>query len=63
MEIEVIDDGVGLPKSPEFGVGLRSMQERANELGGSCAVERAIPNGTRIFARSPLAEPAGLGDK
>ena len=57
LDIEVTDDGVGLPESPEFGVGLRSMQERAAELGGSCRIERATPAGTRIFARLPLAEP------
>ena len=59
LDIEVTDDGVGLPESPGFGVGLRSMQERAAELGGSCRVENATPAGTRIFARLPLAEPAG----
>lgn len=62
LDIEVTDDGVGLPESPEFGVGLRSMQERATELGGSCRIENATPAGTRIFARLPLAEPAGLGE-
>jgi signal transduction histidine kinase len=61
LEIEVTDDGVGLPESPKFGVGLRSMQERAAELGGSCGIESVTPAGTRIFARLPLAEPDGLG--
>lgn len=56
LVIEVIDDGVGLPQSPEFGVGLRSMRERATELGGACQIVRASPTGTRIFARLPLAK-------
>lgn len=29
LEIEVTDDGAGLPEKPEGGVGLRSMRERA----------------------------------
>jgi signal transduction histidine kinase len=62
LDIEVTDDGVGLTESPELGVGLWSMQERATELGGSCRIERTTPTGTRVFARLPLAEPAGLGE-
>lgn len=61
LAIEVIDDGVGLPERREAGVGLRSMHERAAELGGSCTVERAVPTGTRIFARLPLAAMHGTG--
>ncbi len=59
LEIEVTDDGVGLPGSPEPGVGLRSMRERAAELGGSCKIEPAAPTGTRVFARLPLVGTAG----
>ncbi len=56
LEVEVTDDGIGLPDSPQSGVGLRSMRERAAELGGSCEVGRTSPTGTRVFARLPLAE-------
>ncbi|HET7479898.1 MAG TPA: histidine kinase [Rubrobacteraceae bacterium] len=63
LEVEVTDNGVGLPESPEFGVGLRSMRERAAELGGSCVAENAAPAGTRVFARLPLAEPAVRSEK
>ncbi len=63
LDIEVADDGVGMPESPEFGVGLRSMQERATELGGTCRIESVTPAGTRIFARLPLAGPAGLREE
>lgn len=60
LRVEVIDDGTGLPESPRAGVGLRSMAERAAELGGSCSVERLIPAGTRVSVRLPLsgASPA-----
>ncbi|MGH3088238.1 MAG: sensor histidine kinase, partial [Rubrobacteraceae bacterium] len=56
LEIEVVDDGVGLPASPEPGVGLSSMRERAAELGGECEIGNASPSGTRVFVRLPLSE-------
>ncbi len=55
LQVEVVDDGVGLPESPRPGVGLRSMEERAAELGGSCTVGRASPTGTRVSFRLPLS--------
>src|SRR5262249_47769957 len=57
LEVEIRDDGVGIPKTvPRFGVGLRSMQERAEELGGECRIERSdlISGGTRVVARLPF---------
>jgi len=57
LEVEVADDGVGLPDTPEGGVGLSSMRERAAELGGTCEIMQAAPSGTRLFARLPLGEP------
>ncbi|CAA9480953.1 MAG: hypothetical protein AVDCRST_MAG12-1501 [uncultured Rubrobacteraceae bacterium] len=55
LEVEVEDDGVGLPERPQGGVGLHSMRERAEELGGTCEIGPATPSGTRVFARLPLA--------
>jgi signal transduction histidine kinase len=57
LTVEVTDDGVGLPDVPEGGVGLRSMRERAAELGGECEIVRSRPSGTRVFARLPFGEP------
>jgi signal transduction histidine kinase len=57
LEVEVTDDGVGLPASPQGGVGLASMRERAAELGGTCEITTVSPSGTRVFARLPLGEP------
>ena len=54
LELEVRDDGRGLPQSYRPGVGLASMRERAAELGGECRVERADGNGTRVKALLPL---------
>jgi len=56
LEVEVVDDGIGLPDSPRSGVGLRSMRERAAELGGSCEIGGASPSGARVFARLPLTD-------
>jgi signal transduction histidine kinase len=58
LEVEVADDGVGVPETPILGVGLRSMRERAAELGGSCQVMRAAEGGTRIRASLPIAPTA-----
>ena len=49
LEIEVRDDGVGLEAVRVPGVGLESMQERAEELGGSCVVS------SQCHARNPGA--------
>ncbi len=56
--LEVEDDGVGLSEDRPTGVGLHSMRERAEELGGSFTVEPAPLGGTRVLARLPL--PRGL---
>jgi signal transduction histidine kinase len=64
LTIEVTDDGVGLPETPEGGVGLSSMRERAAELGGECEIVRCSwPSGTRVFARLPFREPLPEGPK
>ena len=59
LELEIIDDGVGLPEDRRPGVGLTSMQERAAELGGRCVVEPFAAGGTRVLARLPLPGNGG----
>lgn len=54
LEVEVTDDGAGIPEKRKAGVGLSSMKERAAELGGTCVVEPAPAGGTRVLARLPL---------
>jgi signal transduction histidine kinase len=54
MRLEVSDDGVGIARDRGAGVGLRSMRERAEELGGACTVEPGSGGGTRVSARLPL---------
>ena len=39
------------------GVGLTSMRERAEELGGSCTLQPRPGGGSIVSARLPLAGP------
>ena len=57
VEIDVVDDGVGLPAGPPSGVGLAAMRERAAELGGSVTVSPNPPHGTRLHVRLPAVLP------
>jgi len=54
FHIEVSDDGKGLTEADRAGVGLTSMRERAEELGGTLMIRNAVPRGTQITARLPL---------
>jgi len=54
--LEIQDDGRGLPTMRRTGVGLQSMRERAEELGGSCEIESVPGGGTRIRARLPYVK-------
>jgi len=56
LDVEVRDDGVGLPEGWRAGVGITSMRERVTELGGELVIEPALPHGTRINARLPARE-------
>jgi signal transduction histidine kinase len=53
LTIEVTDDGLGLPPTYRCGVGLNSMRERAEELGGSWHIEPGPHGGTRVQAELP----------
>ena len=64
LRLVVRDDGIGFSvNDPEQakvgsvasgGLGLRSMRERATELGGTLRIERASPRGTLVEAALPL---------
>nr|WP_255570774.1 sensor histidine kinase [Cohnella sp. CFH 77786] len=68
LTLEVADDGGGVGDRRRSlpgpgGIGLQSMRERAEELGGWFRIENAEPSGTRVSARLPLpaeAVPGGL---
>ncbi|HVX30735.1 MAG TPA: histidine kinase [Nitrolancea sp.] len=54
LVLEVVDDGVGLSPERLPGIGLRSMKERASELGGDCVAESEAGQGTTVRAWFPL---------
>lgn len=54
LTVQVEDDGSGLPAQPVPGVGLASMRERAEELGGRCEIAIRAGGGTRVRAVLPL---------
>lgn len=55
LEIVVADDGKGLRSSNTGGVGIHSMRERAEELGGVCTVQSVPGVGTTVRARLPMS--------
>lgn len=57
LVVEVADDGRGLPAVRRAGVGLRSMRERAEELGGTLSVNARPRGGTAVRATLPFAQP------
>jgi signal transduction histidine kinase len=56
--VEASDDGRGIGEARKPGVGLCSMRERAEELGGSCVIEPIPSGGTRVRARLPCVQDA-----
>jgi signal transduction histidine kinase len=56
LVIEISDNGRGFSPETPRGIGLRSMYERAEELGGSCTIEALPEKGTLVVARLPLTE-------
>jgi signal transduction histidine kinase len=57
LDVEVVDDGIGIPRGespPWSGIGLRSMRDRAAELGGVWAIEPGDLGGTRVAATFPV---------
>ncbi|MGB7342443.1 MAG: sensor histidine kinase, partial [Phototrophicaceae bacterium] len=53
MDIEITDDGIGIPLSRRAGVGLNSIHERAAELGGSCVITSQQGIGTQVMVSLP----------
>ena len=55
LALSVQDDGRGLGANDRPGVGLASMRERAEEIGGTYRAERVPGGGACITVRLPLA--------
>jgi signal transduction histidine kinase len=56
LQIEIIDNGIGITEKYRAGVGLTSMRERAEELGGTFAIAPIQPHGTRLSVSLPLLQ-------
>jgi signal transduction histidine kinase len=54
--LRVEDDGDGIPPSTQPGLGLRSMRDRATELGGRLTVSCPEDRGAVVELRLPLSE-------
>ncbi|MGW6129460.1 sensor histidine kinase [Cellulomonas sp. NPDC055163] len=61
VELEVHDDGRGMPPEVGRGVGLRGMHERVRAGGGTLDVGTAPGGGTRVLVRMPAATADGVG--
>lgn len=57
IDIDVVDDGIGVDAGAPVGVGWVAMRERAAELGGSVQVAPHFPHGTRVHVRLPVVVP------
>jgi signal transduction histidine kinase len=54
LRVEVADDGIGIPRVVAPGLGLRSIRERAAELGGRASVLRRPSGGTVVSVWLPV---------
>ncbi len=54
LQVEIADDGIGLKTGYRAGVGLLSMRERAEELGGTCEISQSQGGGTKVSVSIPL---------
>ncbi len=54
LSLTIVDDGRGYPDNFHFGVGLNSMRERAEELGGTMRFENQSIGGVRVQVWLPL---------
>jgi signal transduction histidine kinase len=55
LRLRVVDDGVGVPGRIKSGNGLRNMERRALELGGTASVRHGERGGTVVDWRVPLS--------
>jgi len=54
LKINIKDDGIGIPMTHNHGIGLDSMHERADELGGHLKLSSSS-SGTLVRAEIPIA--------
>lgn len=54
VQLEIQDDGSGIPVAAVAGVGTQAMRERAEELGGRLSLDPGPTGGTVVRAELPL---------
>jgi signal transduction histidine kinase len=54
LTLTITDDGCGIAPQAAGGVGLRSMRERADEIGGVFMVQAQPGGGTRVQVTVPI---------
>lgn len=54
VTLTLVDDGAGIAANVLEGVGLTSMRERTETLGGVLEISPHAPRGTRLMVRLPL---------
>jgi signal transduction histidine kinase len=54
FQVKIQDQGQGIPPNAQPGVGLRSMRQRAEELGGSFQITSMPDQGTTVLVELPL---------
>jgi len=57
LTLEVRDDGGGMTPESKKGVGLVSMRERAEELGGTLTMQQVPTGGTCVLVQLPYRSP------
>ena len=55
LRIEIVDDGIGFSEPRRAGIGIRSMTERASEIGGRVTFQSDAGRGTRVSVWLPMA--------
>lgn len=60
IHLEIADNGKGLPEALSSGIGIRSIRERADELGGTCLLQSSPGQGTHISVKLPTEERRSL---
>jgi signal transduction histidine kinase len=62
LMLEVLDNGTGIAAARLSGVGLQSMRERSEELGGHLVIEQGADGGTRLRAVLPIPNARRIDD-
>jgi signal transduction histidine kinase len=58
LTVVVADDGVGFDRTQHLpGLGLRGMEERVREIGGTITIQSPPTGGTTLEVRLPLPTP------